>query len=64
MRQRRQEMRQIWCRESGLNPPSGTGLSDLPDLSQYLHNAGDLSQAGIRYGVVLSPVCSYAGGFI
>ncbi|OXA52908.1 Transcription factor Sox-6 [Folsomia candida] len=48
MRQRRQEMRQIWCRESGLNPPSGTGLSDLPDLSQYLHNAGDLSQAGIR----------------
>jgi hypothetical protein len=49
MRQRRQEMRQIWCRESGLNPPSGAGLSDLPDLGQYLHNAGDLGQAGIRY---------------
>lgn len=49
MRQRRQEMRQIWCRESGLNPQSGAGLTDLPDLSQYLGSGGgDLSQSGLR----------------
>jgi len=41
MRQRRQEMRQIWCRESGLNPPPGAGLNDLQDLSQYLHEDDD-----------------------
>ncbi|CAG7733119.1 unnamed protein product [Allacma fusca] len=47
MRQRRQEMRQIWCREGGLNPPSGNpgSLNDISDLSQFLQGTGDMAHS-------------------
>ncbi|ODN00035.1 Transcription factor Sox-6 [Orchesella cincta] len=49
MRQRRQEMRQIWCREGGLNPPTGApGLGDLSDFGQFLQGSGDMTQGGLR----------------
>lgn len=35
MRQRRQEMRQIWCREGGMNPPTGSPV-DIPDFGHYM----------------------------
>lgn len=46
MRQRRQEMRQIWCREGGLN--ASGNLSDMSELGQFLGSTGDLGSAGMR----------------
>jgi hypothetical protein len=52
MKQRRQEMRQIWCRDGGgLNPPSGNpgSLSDISDLNHFLQGTSDMGQAALRY---------------
>lgn len=60
MRQRRQEMRQIWCREGGLNPPTGgpPGLGDM-DFGQFLQGAGDIPP-GLRYmSMSAKNICFY-----
>ena len=49
MRQRRQEMRQIWCREGGLNPPSSGNPGSLEDLNHFLQG-NDMGQSALRYG--------------
>ena len=47
MRQRRQEMRQIWCREGGINPPSGNpgSLNDMSEFGHFLQGSSDMGQA-------------------
>ena len=57
MRQRRLEMRQIWCRDGTLNAPpgAGSGLNEMSDLSQFFQGNSDM--AHLRYVSMLYIIC-------